>query len=276
MAPSKIIRGIDKGTFLLKRDFSQESNWRADHCYKFIYSLDGMINYQTNRNQINFNHHQYILFNPQDEHKQLAVEGKKFLIELNPTFLNHVSKSVGFVVQNDIQFALNVQKSPQISNWVKFVLDYIVIEKNDPHAVELFLEHSFSQLALILLKNAVGTHTQDIHVNSYKIISPQIYATICALKESYPYSWNLDQMAEIANLNKYQFAHFFKEIIGISPYSWLQLYRIIRSQEMLIKTDKTTLQIAMDCGFSSITVYNQLFKRLYGITPEVFRERMNK
>ncbi|MEB5453641.1 helix-turn-helix transcriptional regulator [Virgibacillus pantothenticus] len=276
MTPSKIIRETAEGTFLLKKDFSQESNWRSDHCYKFIYSLDGMINYQTNRNQINFNHQQFILFNPQDEHKQLAVEGKKFLIELNPIFLNQVSKSLNFVAQNDIQFASSIQKNCQVSNWVKFVLDYVVIEKNDIHSMELFLEHSFTQFALILLKNAVGTHTQDINVNSYKIISPQIYTTVCALKESYQYPWTLDQMAEVANLNKYQFAHFFKDIIGISPYSWLQIYRIIRSQEMLTKTTKTILKIAMDCGFSSVTVYNQLFKRLYGITPSTFRASIRK
>ncbi|GIP63123.1 hypothetical protein J32TS6_16780 [Virgibacillus pantothenticus] len=77
-------------------------------------------------------------------------------------------------------------------------------------------------------------------------------------------------------MNKYQFAHFFKDIIGISPYSWLQIYRIIRSQEMLTKTTKTILKIAMDCGFSSVTVYNQLFKRLYGITPSTFRASIRK
>nr|WP_245347912.1 helix-turn-helix transcriptional regulator [Oceanobacillus polygoni] len=83
-------------------------------------------------------------------------------------------------------------------------------------------------------------------------------------------------MAKVSRLSKFQFAHYFKDITGISPYSWLQTYRVVRSQEMLKKTNKTVLKIAMDCGFSSVTVYNQLFKRLYGITPGTFREMVNK
>lgn len=275
MRSTKLLLENNNGVFLLKKDFSQESNWRLDDCYKFIYSLKGTIDYQTNRSQITLNNQQFILFNPQEEHKQLAIDDRKFLIELNPSFLSEVSQAL-YPVHNDIQFATSTQKNSQISNWVKFVLDFAQLEKDDTRSMEIFLEHSFTQLALMLLKNAVGTHTQDINLNTYKTIDPQIYKTILALKEDYQHSWTLDEMAKVARLSKFQFAHYFKDILGISPYSWLQTYRVVRSQEMLKKTNKTVLKIAMDCGFSSVTVYNQLFKRLYGITPGTFREMVNK
>ena len=275
MSPTKLLLENDNGVFLLKKDFSQESNWRSDDCYKFIYSLNGTIDYQTNRSQVTLNKQQFILFNPEDEHKQLAIDERKFLIELNPSFLNKVSQSL-YPVHTDIQFATSIQKNIQISNWVKFVLDFAQLEKDDEKSMGIFLEHSFTQLALMLLKSAVGSHTQDINLNTYKTINPQIYKTILALKESYQYSWTLDEMAKVSRLSKFQFAHYFKDIIGISPYSWLQTYRVVRSQEMLKGTNKTVLKIAMDCGFSSVTVYNQLFKRLYGITPGAFREMSNK
>lgn len=275
MSSTKLLLENNNGVFLYKKDFSQESNWRSDDCYKFIYSLMGTIDYQTNRSQIALNNQQFILFNPQDEHKQLAIDDRKFLIELNPSFLNEVSQAL-YPVHNDIQFATSTQKNSQISNWVKFVLDFAQLEKDDIRSMDIFLEHSFTQLALMLLKSAVGTHTQDINLNTYKTIDPQIHKTILALKEDYQHSWTLDEMAKIAGLSKFQFAHYFKDILGISPYSWLQTYRVVRSQEMLKKTNKTVLKIAMDCGFSSVTVYNQLFKRLYGITPGTFREIVNK
>ncbi|WP_374967066.1 AraC family transcriptional regulator [Lysinibacillus sp. RS5] len=275
MRSTKLLLENKNGVFLFKKDFSQESNWRSDDCYKFIYSLKGTIDYQTNRSQITLNNQQFILFNPQDEHKQLAIDDSKFLIELNPSFLSEVSQAL-YPVHNDIQFATSIQKNSQISNWVKFVLDFVKLEKDNTRSMEIFLEHSFTQLALMLLKSAVGTHTQDINTNIYKTIDPQIYKTILALKEDYQHSWTLDEMAKVARLSKFQFAHYFKDILGISPYSWLQIYRVVRSQEMLKKTNKTILKIAMDCGFSSVTVYNQLFKRLYGITPGTFREMVNK
>ncbi|WP_245975468.1 AraC family transcriptional regulator [Oceanobacillus chungangensis] len=275
MSSTKLLLENNNGVFLYKKDFGQESNWRSDDCYKFIYSLKGTIDYQTNRSQLTLNNQHFLLFNPLDEHKQLAIDDRKFLIELNPSFLNEVSQAL-YPVHNDIQFALGTQKNAQISNWVRFVLDFAQLEKDDTKSIEIFLEHSFTQLALMLLKSAVGTHTQDINVNIYKTIDPQIYKTILALKEDYKHSWTLNEMAKVANLSKFQFAHYFKDTLGISPYSWLQTYRVVRSQEMLKKTNKTVLKIAMDCGFSSVTVYNQLFKRLYGITPGAFRENVNK
>jgi len=272
---TKLLLENNNGVFLFKKDFSQESNWRSDNCYKFIYSLKGTIDYQTNRSQIALNNQQFILFNPQDAHKQLAIDDSKFLIELNPSLLSEISQDL-YPVHNDIQFATTIQKNSQISNWVRFVLDFVQLEKDDIRSIEIFLEHSFTQLALMLLKSAVGTHSQDINFNTNKTINPQINKTILALKEDYQHSWTLDEMAKIAGLSKYQFAHAFKDIVGISPYSWLQTYRVVRSQEMLKKANKTILNIAMDCGFSSATVYNQLFKRLYGITPGAFREMVNK
>ncbi|WP_366481267.1 AraC family transcriptional regulator [Ornithinibacillus hominis] len=275
MSSTKLLLENKNGVLLYKKDFSQESNWRSDDCYKFIYSLKGNIDYQTNRSQLTLNSQQFILFNPLAEHKQLAIDDKKFLIELNPSFLSEVSQNL-YPVHHDIQFALNIQKNSQLSNWVRFVLDFAQLEKDDTRSLEIFLEHSFTQLALLLLKSTVGTHTQDINLNTYKTLDPQIYKTILALKEDYQHSWTLDEMAKVASLSKFQFAHYFKDTLGISPYSWLQTYRVVRSQEMLIKTNNTVLKIAMDCGFSSVTVYNQLFKRLYGITPGAFREMINK
>ncbi|MGE7878905.1 helix-turn-helix transcriptional regulator [Peribacillus muralis] len=217
---------------------------------------------------------QFMIFNPHEEHKQLSIENQKFLIELNPLFLNEIANSINFN-NYDIQFANSIQKNPYITQWALFVNEYTSMYKeNIDNSVALFLDHSFSQLAILLIKNTVGLHTQTWSVNSFKTVSPLIYKAMEAMMEDYRRQWTLDEMAVISNLNKYQFAHLYKEITGLSPYSWLQVYRIIRSQEDLKKTDKNILDIALDCGFSSVSVYNQLFKRLYGDTPGTLRKKL--
>jgi transcriptional regulator GlxA family with amidase domain len=127
-----------------------------------------------------------------------------------------------------------------------------------------------AELCIFILPYTIGTHSKDINTDTVKMMKAELYKVIRGLKEDYRYPWTLAEMGEISQFGKYQFAHLFKEIIGISPYSWLKLYRIIRSQEMLISTNQSILEIALECGFSSVTVYNQLFKRLYGITPGSF------
>src|SRR5690625_182184 len=73
----KLLMETKSGVFLLKNAFNQESNWRSDNCYKFIFSLNGTIHYQTNRHDVTIDEQQFILFNPEEDHKQLAIDDRK-------------------------------------------------------------------------------------------------------------------------------------------------------------------------------------------------------
>lgn len=262
---------VTNGLLLSTTQKKSESNWRSDLCYKFIYSIKGTMDYQAGKQDLAISQGQFLLLNPFEEHRQLKVSHHKFLIELSPSFLEATAASFS-KNGSEPQFGLIVQKHPQITQWVQFIHDYIQL--TDPGAnsdLPLFLEHSFTQLALLLAKTSIGTHQKDIPTQSFKNVQPLLYNVMQALKDDYDHSWTLEEMAKIAHLSKFQFSHAFKETTGISPYSWLQLYRLIRSQQMLIGTNQTVLQIAAMCGFSSVSVYNQLFTRLYGITPMTFR-----
>lgn len=267
---TKIIKA-KQGLFLLKQNPPQESNWRSDNLYKFIYALDGQLDYQTPRHQLKLNQHQFMLINPHDEHKQWQIEKRKFLIELHSDSLNQAASSLG-VASYDIHFSSSVQQNQLLSRWALFLTDYLSIEELDEQESLLFLEHSFSQLILLLLKQTVGTHQIDIPISVYKHEDQRIYLLLDALKQDYRHPWTLDEMAKVAQQDKFQLSHAFTSRIGISPYAWLQQYRLVRSQQLLRYSQETILSIAYLAGFSSLSVYNRLFKRTYGFTPSAFRK----
>lgn len=249
-----------------------ESVWRNDSCYKFIYSLKGSMQYQSRRNDLSVNENEFMVFNPHDEHKQIAVDDHKFLIELDAAFLNEAVASVS-MIQDDFFFAQYIQKSPLVAQWVQLVQQYIQLEEqNISRTSNVFLEHSFAQLSLLLVKTTIGTHSFDVITQPFHSIRPELVQVMNTLKDDYQHDWSLDEMAAILHISKFQFAHLFKEVVGVSPYSWLQLYRVIRSQDLLLHTRRTITDIAISCGFSSVAVYNQLFKRLYGFAPSLFRK----
>ena len=50
--------------------------------------------------------------------------------------------------------------------------------------------------------------------------------------------------------------------------------RIRNAARMLTEeTDKTILEIALDCGFGNISYFNRIFRRLNGMTPKEYRKR---
>lgn len=245
-----------------------ESLWRDDPCFKFMFSLKGSMHYQSNRHDLTISDQEFIVFNPHDGHRQLAVDDHKFLVELDASFLKEAARAV---TGNDkeLYFAQTPQKNPLIEQWVHFVQQYVMMESGNDSS-EIFLEHSFAQLSLLLAKTAIGTHTPDITTEPFRTFHPALFQVMTALKNDYQHAWTLDEMAAILDISKFQLAHLFKEKIGVSPYSWLQLYRLVRAQELLIQTNRTITDIAYACGFSSIGSFNQLFKRLYGFSPRMF------
>lgn len=134
---NKLLLKFENGTVLFKKDGNQQGDWRSDRGYKFIYNLDGTIHYQTKRNEFSLHPQQLILLNPQDDHKPIALNGEKFLIEMNHSFLDDVSRSLK-LTNRVVLFATMIQKNPQISNWIKFILDYVLVEKEDPPSLKLF------------------------------------------------------------------------------------------------------------------------------------------
>lgn len=249
-----------------------ESLWRSDPCYKFMFSLKGSMNYQSTRNDFSIAENEFIVFNPHDKHRQLAVDDHKFLVELDTTFLHEATTAVS-VIQGDFLFAQTSQKNPLVEQWVHFIQQYMLLEgEKGSRSSEVFLEHSFAQLSLLLIKTSLGTHSSDLITNPFRSAQPALVHVMDALKEDFQHAWSLDEMAALLHISKFQFAHLFKEKIGVSPYSWLQLYRLVRTQDLLRHTERTITDIAISCGFSSVAGYNQLFKRLYGFSPSFFRK----
>ena len=82
---------------------------------------------------------------------------------------------------------------------------------------------------------------------------------------------SLDQLAELAHVNKYYLAHSFRREYNTSPISYLISRRIRESRFLLAETDHTLSQIAQILGFSSLSYFSQSFRRLEGMSPMEYR-----
>lgn len=89
-------------------------------------------------------------------------------------------------------------------------------------------------------------------------------------------SLTLDQLAEIAHVNKYHLAHSFKEAFGISPISYQLNRRVEESCLLLRQTDMSLSQIARVLGFSSSSYFSQAFRKAKAMSPSEFRKLSHK
>ena len=68
-------------------------------------------------------------------------------------------------------------------------------------------------------------------------------------------------LAKVANLSEFHFFRLFKKHLGISPQRYLEKLRLEHACHlMVLYPNWSVTQIAFECGFSSPSYFNQVFK----------------
>ena len=83
---------------------------------------------------------------------------------------------------------------------------------------------------------------------------------------------DLDELAEIAHLNKSYLVRQFKKTFGVSPISYLINIRMEYAKKFLTETNLPIKAVAASCGYNDPSFFNYYFKKTYGVSPESFRK----
>lgn len=57
----------------------------------------------------------------------------------------------------------------------------------------------------------------------------------------------------------------------MSFHKYLNRIRCENAKHRLKNESRTVTEIALECGYSDVTYFNRVFKQLYGLTPEKYR-----
>ena len=83
---------------------------------------------------------------------------------------------------------------------------------------------------------------------------------------------NLKMVSDHVFLSEAYLSRLFHRVEGVTFSRYLQSVRVEEAKKLLAKTDWSVSQIAFSVGFSSLSYFNQFFKKIEGSTPSQFRE----
>ncbi|MDD3224840.1 MAG: helix-turn-helix transcriptional regulator [Clostridium sp.] len=86
----------------------------------------------------------------------------------------------------------------------------------------------------------------------------------------------LKDLADMAFLSKYHFHRIFHTVVGEPVAEYIRKRRLMASANELLNTDDKIVDIAIKYQFNSPEVFAKAFKKLYGMSPSVFRKNNNK
>lgn len=82
----------------------------------------------------------------------------------------------------------------------------------------------------------------------------------------------LAEMAEIAGMSVYQLDRRMKKLYDLPTGQWLLKIRIDHASQLLLNSDRSIADIAMDCGYADQSAFTRQFRRTTGQTPSTFRK----
>ncbi|HHW1837544.1 TPA: T3SS regulon transcriptional activator ExsA, partial [Pseudomonas aeruginosa] len=68
------------------------------------------------------------------------------------------------------------------------------------------------------------------------------------------------------------FKELFGSVYGVSPRAWISERRILYAHQLLLNSDMSIVDIAMEAGFSSQSYFTQSYRRRFGCTPSRSRQ----
>lgn len=136
---------------------------------------------------------------------------------------------------------------------------------------ELFITGMLYELCGIILRH-LPCEPADQKKDNRRMSSMKVMqAVLDYLETNYASVITLEDAAKQADMSLFYFSRFFKSTTGMSYISYLNHIRVNKAEEMLLTTDKSIIDIALDCGFTNVRTFNRVFKQFRNNTPSSFR-----
>lgn len=94
------------------------------------------------------------------------------------------------------------------------------------------------------------------------------------IRTSIDQDWPIARMARCAGTSNRTLARRFHEETGSTPMHWLKAERVSRAAELLENNRMSLSDVWQACGFGSAETFRREFRKMMGVAPIKYRERM--
>ena len=162
---------------------------------------------------------------------------------------------------------INRSDDPEVYEKEAYYKEYRALNTNMKTSVQ------FESQGIILL--LLSRFIESIHFKSLntKKIPSVVLEAINYIQINLSNSITIKELANNANQNRDYFSRQFLKHTGQRPLHYIHEKRIERAQYLIVTTNKTLLDIAVETGFNNLPHFSKLFKKKVKITPGAYRKQ---
>lgn len=138
-------------------------------------------------------------------------------------------------------------------------------------------------------RSRVTLHTKDIlseqeqidvlrrSLQAQPVLSRQTSAlvrrAVAYLQQHHGRSLSRQEIAEVIGVSKNYLSQIFQQELGISPWEYLNRYRIRQARTLLRSTSESVTSVAALVGFDDPAYFSRVFRKEVGMSPRHYREQ---
>jgi AraC-like DNA-binding protein len=174
----------------------------------------------------------------------------------------------GTEVLDQMRADSNLRQVPVIilSNKMLSVEDIKRIESHTRVTLQTKGIWSDSETISALNRAIFGTDTLPAHTSGL------VKQAIAYLHQNYTRSISRWEIAEAVGVSEDYLSRVFNRELNISPWDYLNRYRVLQSKHLLLHTTDSVGVIAHQVGFKDQAYFSRVFHKVTGMSPQAFRE----
>lgn len=216
--------------------------------------------------------HYYSLVNPDVEHDNLTRGWKHalFLIFDRRIVDETASQLYRFITQPILFFDAVAPCSLGIQTLFHTLLQEV--HEEDRLGRRLFVDSALLQLSVMLLRTLRGNHTsRAVATANASGHTTQIARAVELIRYQFHHDLSLNDLARVAGMSRYHFLRCFKAQMGETPYAYVMKTRLQAAARLLRSSSQAITEIALTCGFASLSHFGSVFRRMYHCSPSRYR-----
>ncbi len=250
------------------------------YAIEILYATQGSASILLNGRFYTFSAGDMVLINARDVHAIWGEPQTQYIcIKFNPEILYTAARFV-FESRYVLPFTM-ARESPQ-KVFSKTELDGtelpdlirgIMAELDErAYGFELAVRTSISRIFLWVLRS---WKNKGLSVDAGRSVQEQdmerLQAVFDCLDKGYMNKLTAAQMARLCNMSYSYFSRYFKAVMGKSFTAYLNYVRITEAEKLLLSSDMTVTEIAMETGFASASYFISQFRQLKKMSPHHYR-----
>ncbi|MGG1534385.1 helix-turn-helix transcriptional regulator [Brevibacillus agri] len=239
--------------------------------YQLSIPLIGTPFIQINNHERKFEERRWCITSPGEKHYHYANEegSRLLLINLQRSFLEKVLTERLERSVDQLDFATWVESS--VEGFKRIAAHVMKHTLDSSLQLEELREFEY-ELASLLFSHTKGAHSDAWRNAASCTDHPSLRKAMDYIHDDFSKELDLDTLSQASGISKFYLIRLFKEYVGQTPSQYIADYRLRQAERLLRKTPNEVTDIAFEVGFGSLSTFERLFKKKYGMTASEFRK----